>query len=65
MIGGGRNGESRKAFSPKRWEANMTNPTIPKAHSLIASDRIEGTVVGRPDGSKLGSIERTTVMGAY
>lgn len=43
----------------------MTNPTIPKAHSLIASDRIEGTVVGRPDGSKLGSIERTTVMGAY
>jgi sporulation protein YlmC with PRC-barrel domain len=50
-----------KAFSLQRWEANMTDPTTPKAHSLIASDRVEGTVVRRPDGSKLGSIERVMI----
>ena len=32
--------------------------TTPSTHQLIASDRIEGTVVRRPSGDKLGTIER-------
>jgi PRC-barrel domain len=31
------------------------------AHSLIASDRVEGTPVRRADGSKLGTIERVMI----
>jgi hypothetical protein len=33
----------------------------PKTHSLIASDRIEGTEVRRPKGDKIGSIERLMI----
>ena len=29
-----------------------------KPHALIASDRVEGTVVRRPNSEKVGSIER-------
>ena len=32
--------------------------TTTSTHDLIASDRIEGTVVRRPNGDKLGTIER-------
>jgi hypothetical protein len=39
----------------------MTDATVSKAHSLIASDRVEGTAVRRPDGSKVGSIERLMI----
>ena len=39
----------------------MTDTTAPKAHSLIASDRVEGTVVRRPDGSKIGTVERVMI----
>jgi hypothetical protein len=43
--------------------ATATRPeTIhPDSHLLIPSDRIEGTVVRRPDGSKLGEIERLMI----
>jgi hypothetical protein len=39
----------------------MTDATTSKPHSLIASDRVEGTAVRRPDGSKIGSIERLMI----
>ncbi len=32
-----------------------------KKHSLIASDRVEGTAVRRPKGDKIGSIERLMI----
>lgn len=32
-----------------------------ETHSLIASDKVEGTAVRRPDGDKLGSIERIMI----
>ena len=32
-----------------------------KPHALIASDRVEGTVVRRPNGEKVGSIERLMI----
>ena len=40
------------------------NPTATpetKPHALIASDRVEGTVVRRPNGEKVGSIERLMI----
>jgi hypothetical protein len=37
----------------------MTTAVI--AHELIASDKIEGTVVRRPGGDKLGKIERLMI----
>ena len=35
--------------------------TNPKPHALIASDRVEGTVVRRPNGDKIGAIERLMI----
>jgi sporulation protein YlmC with PRC-barrel domain len=32
-----------------------------KAHSLIASDRVEGTAVRRSDGTKIGTIQRLMI----
>ena len=32
--------------------------TLVSTHQLIATDRIEGTVVRRPNGDKIGTIER-------
>src|SRR5215471_13847279 len=32
-----------------------------QSHSLIASDRVEGTPVRRSDGSKVGTIERLMI----
>ena len=32
-----------------------------KSHSLIASDRVEGTAVRRPNGEKIGHIERLMI----
>jgi hypothetical protein len=32
-----------------------------EAHSLIASDRVEGTPVRRPDGEKVGTIDRLMI----
>src|SRR6202171_4925485 len=34
---------------------------ITKPHQLIASDRVEGTAVRRPNGDKLGHIERLMI----
>jgi hypothetical protein len=40
----------------------MTYPTVmTKPHSLIASDRIEGTAVRRPNGDRIGHIERLMI----
>jgi hypothetical protein len=36
-------------------------PTAPKPHSLIASDRVEGTAVRRSDGKKIGDIQRLMI----
>ena len=40
-----------------------TDTTIPTTgkHSLIASDRVEGTAVRRPKGHKIGTIERLMI----
>ena len=40
--------------------AATANPET-KPHALIASDRVEGTVVRRPDGGKIGAIERLMI----
>ncbi|MET0259175.1 MAG: PRC-barrel domain-containing protein [Methylobacterium sp.] len=37
---------------------STTPPAEPKARALIASDRVIGTDVRRPDGGKVGRIER-------
>ncbi len=31
------------------------------AHNLIASDRVEGTAVSRPDGTRVGTIQRLMI----
>ena len=45
--------------------ATATRPELqmiqPDSHLLIASDRVEGTEVRRPDGTKLGAIERLMI----
>ena len=41
--------------------AMKPEPIHPDSHLLIASDRIEGTEVRRPDGTKLGTIERLMI----
>jgi len=33
----------------------------PKKHSLVASDRVEGTPVRRPNGEKVGTIQRLMI----
>jgi hypothetical protein len=39
----------------------QTDAPVRKKHSLIASDRVEGTPVRRPDGEKIGTIERVMI----
>src|SRR5258706_16285854 len=41
-------------------EGAMTD-VLTKPHQLIASDRVEGTAVRRPNGDKLGHIERLMI----
>jgi hypothetical protein len=40
--------------------ATIANPET-KPHALIASDRVEGTEVRRPNGEKVGTIERLMI----
>jgi hypothetical protein len=42
-------------------EALDQGAAAPKPHSLIGSDRVEGTPVRRSDGSKIGAIERVMI----
>src|SRR6266566_2847223 len=43
-------------------EATMqTDTSAPQSHSLIASDRVEGTPVRRTSGEKVGTIERLMI----
>jgi hypothetical protein len=37
------------------------DPYAPASHRLIGSDRVEGTQVRRPDGTKLGEIKRLMI----
>jgi hypothetical protein len=39
----------------------QTETQTPKKHSLIASDRVEGTPVRRPNGEKVGTIQRLMI----
>jgi PRC-barrel domain len=39
----------------------MQTDTTAKPHSLIASDRVEGTAVRRSDGTKIGTIQRLMI----
>src|SRR5438045_6823120 len=39
----------------------MTTQVTTKPHSLIASDRAEGTAVRRPNGDRIGHIERLMI----
>src|SRR5215204_4123967 len=38
-----------------------TTTTTPARHSLIASDRVEGTALRRPNGEKIGTIQRLMI----
>ncbi len=42
-------------------EPIQTDKMAETSHTLIASDRIEGTPVRRPDGEKLGTIQRLMI----
>ncbi|OHV26897.1 MULTISPECIES: PRC-barrel domain-containing protein [Rhizobium] len=42
-------------------DANRRDPNAKSTHSLIASDRVEGTRVYGPDGRHIGSIERLII----
>ena len=42
-------------------DAAQTIPSTTQSHSLIASDRVEGTAVRRSDGGKVGTIERLMI----
>ena len=39
----------------------MVTDTMTKPHQLIASDRVEGTAVRRPNGERIGRIERLMI----
>src|SRR5713101_4054716 len=39
----------------------MMTDVIAKPHQLIASDRVEGTAVRRPNGDRIGHIERLMI----
>ena len=39
----------------------QTDASTRQSHSLIASDRVEGTPVRRSDGGKIGTIERLMI----
>ena len=54
----------RTATSLKTTPLTATSPmatTTRQAHSLIASDRVEGTPVRRSDGTKIGTIDRLMI----
>ncbi len=42
-------------------EIPTADKTIPKAHNLIASDRVEGTPVFRSSGERIGTIQRLMI----
>jgi hypothetical protein len=39
----------------------MMTDVMAKSHELIASDRVEGTAVRRPNGNRIGHIERLMI----
>ena len=43
----------------------QTDTSIRRPHSLIASDRVEGTPVRRSNGEKIGTIDYEIVTGMY
>jgi hypothetical protein len=45
----------------KMTDVNAAVPLAPKPHRLIASDRVEGTPVRRPNGEKIGTVQRLMI----
>jgi hypothetical protein len=43
------------------WRTVMDMERMTKTHTLIASDRVEGTPVRRSNGQKIGTIERVMI----
>lgn len=39
----------------------QTETSVPATHNLIASDRVEGTMVRGPGGTRIGTIERVMI----
>src|SRR6202165_6386707 len=50
-----------KRYPHQPEEGVMVTDTMTKPHNLIASDRVEGTAVRRPNGDKIGHIERLMI----
>jgi hypothetical protein len=46
---------------PVTGNQSVLNDEAPKPHTLIGSDRVEGTPVRRADGSKVGTIDRLMI----
>jgi PRC-barrel domain len=42
-------------------DASQQIPSTDQPHTLVPSDRVEGTVVRRSDGSKVGTIQRLMI----
>lgn len=42
-------------------EVHTADKTSPKTHNLVASDTVEGTPVRRPNGQKIGTIQRLMI----
>jgi PRC-barrel domain len=58
----GRNLPPDDALIPtQRWEGEMTVEAKTRPHQLVASDRVEGTAVRRPNGDMIGHIERLMI----
>jgi len=45
----------------ERMETTVQSSDVRETHSLIASDKVEGTPVRRSDGEKIGTIERVMI----
>jgi hypothetical protein len=62
LIFGGRNRAAFITLVPARYvEGPMASDVMTKPHQLIASDRVEGTAVRRPNGDMVGHIERLMI----
>src|SRR5258708_5279449 len=49
------------SHQPKKGRVMMMTDVMTKPHQLIASDRVEGTAVRRPNGERIGHIERLMI----
>ena len=63
LIFGSRNRAAIFTLVPLQdvWRGPMASDVMTKPHQLIASDRVEGTAVRRPNGDMIGHIERLMI----